>query len=275
MMCPDRRGIVADVSRTLAEFDANIVENSQFTDLATETFCMRTRFETESTDSDQLVERLETIGRGLDATTNIRREDQRRRALVMVSKYDHCLLDLLYRRSTGELDLEIPVVVSNHADLRGIATDAGADYHHIPVTADTKPEAEAALMELVEAHDIDFVVLARYMQLLSNELTTSLAGRAINIHHSFLPAFKGAKPYHQAWQRGVKVIGATAHYVTSDLDEGPIIAQGVSTVSHRESVEQFIIRGRDVERLTLSTAVRSHAEDRVFLLADGRTVILD
>ena len=193
----------------------------------------------------------------------------------MVSKYDHCLVDLLYRRGTGELQVDFPLVVSNHADLRDIALRAGADFEHIPVTKATKPEAEARLLELVESHNIDFVVLARYMQILSDDICTQLDGNIINIHHSFLPGFKGAKPYHQAWERGVKLIGATAHFVTADLDEGPIIAQDVAEVDHGDSADQMVVRGRDIERLVLSRAVKHAAEDRIFLLNNSRTVILD
>ncbi len=202
----------------------------------------------------------------------MRREDQRQRVLVMVSKYDHCLVDLLYRWRAGELAIDIPVVVSNHPDLGDMVAGHGIAFEHVPVTAETRSEADARLMELVDRHDIDLVVLARYMQVLSEGVCLALAGRAINIHHSFLPGFKGAKPYHQAWQRGVKLIGATAHYVTPELDEGPIIDQDVARVSHAHTPEQMLIIGRDLERLVLSRAVKAHAEGRVFLLG-RRTVV--
>jgi formyltetrahydrofolate deformylase len=192
----------------------------------------------------------------------------------MVSKTDHCLLDLLYRWENGELPVDIPVVVSNHDDLRPIVERHGLTFVHIPVTAATKPAAEAQLMALVEEHAIDFVVLARYMQVLSDNLCSQLSGRIINIHHSFLPGFKGAKPYHQAHARGVKLIGATAHYVTADLDEGPIIEQDVVRVTHAYTAEQLVAHGRDVERLVLSRAVRRHAEDRV-LMVGVRTIVFD
>ena len=202
----------------------------------------------------------------------VRPVDQRRRALILVSKFDHCLVDLLYRWQTGELPVEIPLVVSNHPDAREIVERAGIPFVHLPVTADTKPAAEARLLELVDQHQVDVVILARYMQVLSDSLCRELSGRVINIHHSFLPGFKGAKPYHQAYERGVKLIGATAHYVTADLDEGPIIEQSVERVSHALGPEALVAIGRDVERVVLSRAVRLHAEDRV-LLTGARTVV--
>jgi formyltetrahydrofolate deformylase len=192
--------------------------------------------------------------------------------LVMVSKFDHCLVDLLYRHETGELPVDIPLVVSNHPDLRPLVEHHGIAFLHLPVTRETKPEAEARLLALVAEHDVDFVVLARYMQVLSDDLCRSLEGRVINIHHSFLPGFKGAKPYHQAYARGVKLIGATAHYVTADLDEGPIIEQEVTRVTHAATPRTLVALGRDTERLVLSRAVRRHAEDRV-LLVGPRTVV--
>jgi formyltetrahydrofolate deformylase len=195
--------------------------------------------------------------------------------LLLVSKYDHCLLDLLYRQQTGELPIDVPLVVSNHTDLRDVVLRHGIGFEHVPVTDDLKSDAEARLLELVERHDIDFVVLARYMQILSDGLCAQLAGRIINIHHSFLPGFKGARPYHQAWARGVKLIGATAHYVTTDLDEGPIICQDVASASHRHSPGHLVELGRDVERTVLSRAVKAHAEDRVFLLDNARTVVFE
>ncbi len=192
--------------------------------------------------------------------------------LVLVSKFDHCLVDLLYRWNAGDLPIEVVGVVSNHDDCRPIAERYGLAFHHVPVTAETKPEAEAELLRLVAATGADLVVLARYMQVLSDETCRALRGRAINIHHSFLPGFKGARPYHQAHARGVKLIGATAHYVTADLDEGPIIEQDVVRVGHVETAERLAAVGRDVERRVLSEAVRVHAERRVFL-SGSRTVV--
>jgi formyltetrahydrofolate deformylase len=194
------------------------------------------------------------------------------RTLVMVSRHLHCLNDLLFRHSTGSLQVDIPAVVSNHLDAEPLVKSYGIDFVHLPVTADTKQQAEARLLELVEQHGIDLVVLARYMQVLSDDLCRRLSGRIINIHHSFLPSFKGARPYHQAHARGVKLIGATAHYVTADLDEGPIIEQDVIRVDHAHTQDQLVAAGRDVEAQVLSRAVRWHAESRV-LLNGNRTVV--
>ena len=272
LVCPDRPGIVASISQGLVELEANILENAQFGDQPTGMFCMRTRFETSMEDSGQIVDALVPRASALGATLRVRNEDRRQRVLVMVSKYDHCLVDLLYRWRAGELAIDIPVVVSNHPDLGEMVTSQGIEFEHLPVTPETRSQAADRLLDLVDGHGIDVVVLARYMQVLSERVSLALAGRAINIHHSFLPGFKGAKPYHQAWQRGVKLIGATAHYVTPDLDEGPIIDQDVARVSHALTPEQMLIIGRDLERLVLSRAVKAHAEGRVFLLG-RRTVV--
>ena len=272
--CPDRKGIVAALSTALVNIDANILQNAQFSDPTTNTFCMRVRFEADIWEVDQISEHLSPVFSNLDADANLRREFQRRRALIMVSKYDHCLVDLLYRRNIGELAIDVPLVVSNHPDLRDVVLSHGLPFEHIPVSLATKAQAEQRLIELVAKHDIDFVVLARYMQILSDDLCRQLAGRIINIHHSFLPGFKGAKPYHQAHERGVKLIGATAHYVTGDLDEGPIIAQAVGTVTHRDSVEDAVAKGRDIERAVLASAVKAQSEDRIFLV-EHRTVVFD
>ncbi len=273
--CPDRKGIVATLASALVQLDANILQNAQFSDQATETFCMRVRFEADFYESAEIADRLQPAVEPLAGRLQVRREDQNRRALLMVSKYDHCLVDLLYRRGTGELPIDVPIVVSNHPDLRDTVLRHGLEFEHLPVTKATKPEAEARLLDLVDKHDVDFVVLARYMQILSDDLCDRLSGRIINIHHSFLPGFKGAKPYHQAWERGVKLIGATAHFVTTDLDEGPIIGQDVGRVSHRDTPEQMVTKGRDIERLVLSAAVKANAEDRIFLLDNSRTIVFD
>ncbi|MFT5204560.1 MAG: formyltetrahydrofolate deformylase [Candidatus Aldehydirespiratoraceae bacterium] len=275
LSCPDRKGIVAAIATALVGLDANILQNAEFSDPATSTFCVRTRFETPIEDADEIAERLAPTATGLGGDLRIRAEDRQRRALVMVSKFDHCLLDLLYRVRTGELPIDIPLVVSNHRDLREVVEREGIEFVHIPVSKETKPTAEAELAALVEQHSIDVVVLARYMQVLSDEFCGRYPAGIINIHHSFLPGFKGARPYHQAWERGVKLTGATAHFVTADLDEGPIICQDVEAVSHRHTPEQMVARGRDVERRVLSSAVTAFAEDRIFLLANGRTVVFD
>jgi formyltetrahydrofolate deformylase len=272
LVCPDRPGIVHSVSEGLLEVDANILENAQFGDQPTGTFCMRTRFEAPIEDSAEIVAALQPRAAALGADLAVRREDRRCRTLVLVSKYDHCLVDLLYRLRTGELSIDIPVVVSNHPDLEDMVVRQGIPFEYVPVTPETRDDADARLLDLVAKHEIDLVVLARYMQILSPGVCAELGGRAINIHHSFLPGFKGARPYHQAWQRGVKLIGATAHYVTADLDEGPIIDQDVARVTHSQDPEQMLIIGRDLERLVLSRAVKAHAEGRVFLLG-RRTVV--
>jgi formyltetrahydrofolate deformylase len=272
LACPDRRGIVASVSEGLLALDANILENAQFSDQATTTFCMRTRFETPVERAEEITEALAPRATALGAELHVRPEQQRLRVLVLVSKVDHCLVDLLYRVGMDEMPIDIPLVVSNRTDLADTAARHGVPFAHVPVTPDTRGEAEARLLDLVATHRIDLVVLARYMQVLSDDICARLTGRIINIHHSFLPSFVGARPYHQAWERGVKIIGATAHYVTADLDEGPIIDQDVARVSHSHTPQQMQIVGRDLERLVLSRAVKAHAEDRVFLLG-RRTVV--
>jgi formyltetrahydrofolate deformylase len=235
---------------------------------------MRTQFEAPESNADAVQARIAAEVARFGPLLSVRSADVRRRALVMVSKFDHCLVDLLYRWAIGELPVDIPLVVSNHPDLRELVERHGIPYVHLPVGKDSKAAAEARLLELVSEHGIDFVVLARYMQVLSDDACRRLSGRVINIHHSFLPGFKGAKPYHQAFERGVKLIGATAHFVTADLDEGPIVAQDVVRVTHAQSAEALVALGRDVERVVLSRAVRLHAEDRV-LLTGARTVVFD
>lgn len=272
LKCADARGIVAGFAAGLLELDANIIANKQFTDHATNTFVMRTVFEDDLEDPSEVVDHLEARRQAFDAELRVRRVDDHPRLMILVSKYDHCLVDLLNRHHAGELAAEIPVVVSNHEDLRNIVEREGIEFRHLPVTPDTKIEADAALLAMIDEDDIDLVVLARYMQILSPAVCDVLRGRAINIHHSFLPGFKGARPYHQAWDRGVKLIGATAHYVTAELDEGPIITQDVTPVNHSDTPGSMVIAGRDIERLVLSKAVRAHVEERVFLIGH-RTVV--
>jgi formyltetrahydrofolate deformylase len=271
LRCPDRPGIIRAFAEGVVQAQGNIVDNKQYTDPDTGTFTMRTEVDS-PLDAAQVRVQIATALEGFEPELTLRPESQRRRALIMVSKTDHCLLDLLYRWESGELPVEIPVIVSNHTDLQPIVERHGIEFVHIPVTPETKRDAEARLLALVEEHDIDFVVLARYMQVLSDDLCAQLPGRIINIHHSFLPGFKGAKPYHQAHARGVKLIGATAHYVTADLDEGPIIEQDVVRVDHAYTAQQLVAHGRDVERMALSRAVQRHAEDRV-LLVGVRTIV--
>ena len=272
LRCPDQPGIVHALAAGVAEAKGNILESAQFSDPGTGIFTIRVSLETPAADTESLRDELALRLARFDPVLTVRPEEQRRRVLLMVSKFDHCLVDLLYRWGLGELPVDIPLIVSNHPDLAPIAKRYGIPFVHVPVTRDTKPEAEAELLRLVAAHQVDFVVLARYMQVLSDDLCGRLSGRIINIHHSFLPGFKGAKPYHQAHERGVKLIGATAHLVTADLDEGPIIEQDVVRVGHRHTAPELVAIGRDVERIVLARAVRLHAEDRV-VLTGSRTVV--
>ncbi len=273
LTCPDRPGIVHAVSGFLVAHDGNIVESQQYGDPATGRWFMRIDFTTARAET---VESLRAAFAGVAARFDMDAQiwDARApyRTILMVSKHLHCLNDLLFRHSTGALQIDIPVVVSNHRDAEPLVRAHGLEFEHLPVTPETKPAAEAKLLELVKEHDAHLVVLARYMQVLSDDLCRALGGRAINIHHSFLPSFKGAKPYHQAFDRGVKLVGATAHYVTADLDEGPIIEQDVIRVDHNHTQDQLVAAGRDVEAQVLSRAVRWHAESRV-LLNGHRTVV--
>jgi formyltetrahydrofolate deformylase len=272
--CPDAPGLIHTVAGFLVERSGNILESEQFNDPDSGRFFQRVHFETlddavtEATiraGFAEIAERYEMSWALWDATTPYR-------TLLLVSKEGHCLNDLLFRWSTGNLQIEIPAIVSNHLDLKPLADHYGVPFHHIPVTAATKAEAEAKLMSLVTELDIDLVVLARYMQILSDDLCRRLEGRAINIHHSFLPSFKGAKPYHQAWERGVKLVGATAHYVTADLDEGPIIEQDIMRVDHRATASAIVAAGKDVEAQVLSRAIRWHSQTRI-LLNGHKTVV--
>jgi formyltetrahydrofolate deformylase len=272
VQCPDQPGIVAALAAGIGMLDGNILESAQFSDPETGLFCVRTEFESPVTNQGRLLSTIESALAKFSPTVTLRPLQRRRRMLVMVSKFDHCLMDLLYRWQRGELPVDIPLVVSNHEDARALVESHGIAFEHVPVARETKSGAESRLFDLVDEHEVDFVVLARYMQVLSDQACDRLAGRAINIHHSFLPGFKGAKPYHQAHARGVKLIGATAHYVTADLDEGPIIEQEVVRVTHTRTAEQMVTLGRDVERLVLARAVAAHAEDRVFLCG-ARTVV--
>ena len=278
LITPDAPGIVHAVSAGLLDVEGNITENAQFGDPGSHLFCLRTVVETD-TDNPRLVEaavraRLEAAGHHTPVRLHVRRVDHRPRVLIMVSKFDHCLVDLLYRWRNGMLAIKIPAIVANHPDCAEIAERYGIPFHHLPITADTKAEQEATVVAMVEELDIDLVVLARYMQVLSDTMCSTLEGRVINIHHSFLPGFKGAKPYHQAHARGVKIVGATAHFVTANLDEGPIIEQDVTRVTHAHTAEHIVALGQDTERLVLARAVRLWAEDRVLLIGD-RTVVFD
>jgi formyltetrahydrofolate deformylase len=274
LSCLDTPGLVFAVSGYLVQHSCNILQNQQFDDRLTGLFFMRVHFEASNpqTSLEELQAGFAHVASSFRMTWNITPSQTPTRTLIMVSKFDHCLNDLLYRYRTGALNIEIPAIVSNHPDLEPLAAAHGIPYVHVPVTPQTKPEAEARLLSLVAEHDVDLVVLARYMQVLSDDLCTKLEGKAINIHHSFLPSFKGGKPYHQAHQRGVKLIGATAHYVTSDLDEGPIIEQDVERVDHTLDPEALVATGRDVEARVLSRAVKWRSEHRI-LLNGTRTVV--
>ncbi|MDQ0145311.1 MULTISPECIES: formyltetrahydrofolate deformylase [Pseudarthrobacter] len=273
--CPEGPGIVHAVSGFLLEHGCDIIDNKQFGERSEGHFFMRVHFVSEGDEST--LEKLRTsfapVAEKFGMRWQLERHGSKRKVLIMVSKFGHCLNDLLFRARVGELPVEVVAVVSNHRDHQALVEWHGIPFHHIPVTAETKPAAEAALMELVDGLDVELVVLARYMQVLSDDLTRKLDGRAINIHHSFLPSFKGAKPYHQAYARGVKTVGATAHYVNAELDEGPIIAQQVVEVDHTYGPEDLVAAGRDTECKALSNAVKWHCEGRV-LLQGNRTVVL-
>ncbi len=271
LQCADQPGIVHAMTSAVLAAEGNIIENQQFTDHATNTFVMRTRFES----AQSLESATATLRAGLSQfqpALHIRLTEQKPRALVLVTKESHCLRDLLYLLELNELPVEIPLVISNREDLQELVTSHGIPFLYLPIDSTIKADQEKVLLEKVDELKIDFVVLARYMQILSADFCNALPGRIINIHHSFLPGFKGAKPYHQAHDRGVKIIGATAHFVTADLDEGPIIEQDVAHVNHAATPEQLISIGRDIERRVLSRAVRLYAEDRIFIVGQ-RTVV--
>ena len=266
--CPGRSGIVAAIGNFLADRDCFIKELHQYDDLDFGRFFCTIEFFFEGDQKprvEQLRAAFEKTALGFDMKWAIHDAAQPTKVLIMVSKYDHCLRDLLYRRSTGELNIDITAVVSNHQALRTMVEHEKIPFIHLPVTKDTKSEQESRLMEIVDESGAELVVLARYMQILSDTLCSQLAGRCINIHHSFLPGFKGARPYHQAYERGVKLIGATAHYVTADLDEGPIIEQMVERVKHSHDAQHLTLVGRDIEAQTLARAVKNHVRHRVFL----------
>jgi formyltetrahydrofolate deformylase len=276
LVCPDRKGIVAAVAGFLSDHDASIVEAKQFNDQLTRRFYMRAVFTSvgpKFIDIESLRAKFATLASAYEMSWQIEDTARRVRVLIAVSKLDHCLQDLLFRWRSGVLPVDVVGVISNHPDLRSLVEWHQIPFHHLPITAETRTQQEAQILELISRHQVDLLVLARYMQVLSNDACRTLSGRCINIHHSFLPSFKGARPYHQAYARGVKIIGATAHYVTPDLDEGPIIEQAVERVGHEHTPERFQEIGRDLEAIVLARAVRWHAERRILL--DGqRSVIL-
>ncbi|WP_221793542.1 formyltetrahydrofolate deformylase [Aquisediminimonas sediminicola] len=274
LSCDDRPGLVAAVAGCLADHQGNILDSQQFNDVMSGRFFMRVVFALPPGQIiDALRHQLGVIGQQLGLDWNLRPKDKTRKTLLLVSKFDHCLADLLYRHRIGELPMDVAGIVSNHPQSALNLTLADhIPFHHLPISKDNKAEQETMIRRIIDDSGTELVVLARYMQILSDEFVRDLRGRCINIHHSFLPGFKGAKPYHQAFERGVKMIGATAHYVTADLDEGPIIHQDVEAISHADSPDDLVRKGRDIERRVLSTAVLHHLEDRV-LLNGNRTVV--
>jgi formyltetrahydrofolate deformylase len=270
--CPDRPGIVAAVSGFLATRNANILHADQHTDRQEDLFLQRVEFETDGLDMTALADEFTEIAARFAMRWVLRRSDHPARVAVLVSRQPHCLTDLLGRWQIGEMPGELVCVVSNHLDHADLVAHHGVPYHHLPVEGDGRAAQESALLDALDGHGVDLVVLARYMQILSPEVVDRYPERIINIHHSFLPAFVGGRPYHQAHERGVKVIGATAHYVTDDLDQGPIIDQDVVRVSHRDEISNLVQKGRDVEKIVLARAVRAHLEHRV-LVYRNRTVV--
>ena len=273
--CSESPGIVHAVSGFLLEHGCDIIDNQQFGERSEGHFFMRVHFASDgdASTAGTLRAAFGPVAERFGMRWRLERHGSKRRVLIMVSKFGHCLNDLLFRARIGELPVDVVAVVSNHTDHRALVEWHGIPFFHVPVTADTKPSAEGRLLELVDEFDVELVVLARYMQVLSDNLTRKLDGKAINIHHSFLPSFKGAKPYHQAYARGVKTVGATAHYVNSELDEGPIISQQTVEVDHTYGPEDLVAAGRDTECKALSNAVRWHCEGRV-ILQGNRTVVL-
>jgi len=273
--CPDNTGVLAKVSQSLFEHGAFITETSQYSDPYSETFFSRIAFDDRNltVSSSEFITALNELASPLNMTYQLRNKEDVPNVVIAVSKDDHCLVSLLTKWKSGVLPINVVAVMSNHQDCKSLTDWHGVPFYHLPITADTKAAQEAKIIELMGDTNADLLVLARYMQILSDDLCTKLAGRAINIHHSFLPSFKGARPYHQAHSRGVKVIGATAHYVTANLDEGPIIVQEVKPINHTFTIEQMVHMGHDLEATALSHAVRIHAEQRVCINGD-KTVIL-
>ncbi len=278
LSCLDRPGIVADVSRFLADAGCNILDAQQFDDLESERFFMRVVFAVVAGEEDlgALKAGFEPIAARWGMIWAMRDRTEKRRVMLLVSKFDHCLVDLLYRMRIGELQMTVSAIVSNHGREHFAHVDFGSiPFHHLPVTKETKLEQETELWQLIRTTESEIIVLARYMQILSDSMSARLHGRCINIHHSFLPGFKGAKPYHQAHARGVKLIGATAHYATPDLDEGPIIEQDVERISHRDTPDDLVRKGRDIERRVLARALRYHLEGRVLINGHKTVTFMD
>jgi formyltetrahydrofolate deformylase len=274
--CPDRKGLVASIADFVFRHNGNILHADEHRDEESGLFLMRVEFDTSDLDVniDEFLRLFESMAAGYGMQWRFADNSRRPRMAVFVSQYDHCLSDLLYRCESGELACDVPLIVSNHAKTERLAAFHGISFFHLPISKDGKAAVEQQQLALVREYECDFVVLARYMQILSNDFVQTYPNRIINIHHSFLPAFIGARPYHQAFQRGVKLIGATSHYVTEVLDDGPIIEQDVVRISHRDSVDDLVQKGRDLEKVVLSRAVRWHVENRV-LLYGNKTVVFD
>ncbi|MGB9340830.1 MAG: formyltetrahydrofolate deformylase [Polyangiales bacterium] len=274
--CPDRKGLVAALAQLLYGHGANILDADQHTDPVAGQFFQRIKFDMSElhTDRQSLETAISEVAGRFSMSWRIADGKSRCKTAIFVSKYDHCLYDLLLRQRAGELSTDFALIISNHEDLRPIAEQFGVPFHHLPITKQTKRAQESEALGLLEAENVDLVVLARYMQILSDDFLTAYDGQVINIHHSFLPAFMGSKPYHRAFERGVKLIGATAHYATAELDEGPIIEQDVVRCSHRDSVQDLVRKGRDLEKVVLARAVRWHLDDRI-LVYDNKTVVFN
>jgi len=272
--CPDRKGLVAALAQVLYGHGANILDADQHTDPVAGQFFQRIKFDMSElhTDRRTLEAAVGEVAQRFAMSWRLCDRTHRYKTAIFVSKYDHCLYDLLLRRQSGELATDIPMIISNHPDLEHVAEQFDIPFHHMPITKENKREQEAQTLDLLNDARVDLVVLARYMQILTNDFLNAFSGQVINIHHSFLPAFMGSKPYHRAFERGVKLIGATAHYATADLDEGPIIEQDVVRCSHRDSVQDLVRKGRDLEKVVLARAVRWHLDDRI-LVYDNKTVV--
>ena len=272
--CPDRKGLVAALAQVLYGHGANILDADQHTDPVAGQFFQRIKFDLSElhTDRTSLETAISEVAARFSMDWRITNGHRRSKTAIFVSKYDHCLYDLLLRQRSGELSTEIPLIISNHPDLEPVAQQFGIPFHHLPITNETKRAQENKALELLREADVDLIVLARYMQILTDDFLQSYEGDVINIHHSFLPAFMGSKPYHRAFERGVKLIGATAHYATAELDDGPIIEQDVVRCSHSDSVQDLVRKGRDLEKSVLARAVRWHLDDRI-LVYDNKTVV--
>jgi formyltetrahydrofolate deformylase len=273
IQCPDQKGLVAGITTFFAQRDYNILHCQQYTDVQNQQYFMRIKLEDDGKlEHEALEAQFSIFAEELGLTWSVRYSDQPYRVALLVTRASHCPYDLLLRELEGELRCEIPLIIGNHDDLANMAEQFDKPFYHLPITKETKPEQEAQIKQLLKEYKIDLVVMARYMQILSEQFVEEFAGRVINIHHGFLPAFQGAKPYHQAYERGVKIIGATSHYATADLDEGPIIEQDVVRVLHDNSPDDLVMIGKDIERLVLARAVKAHIEHRIII--DGRRTIV-